>query len=216
MRRLRLVDRDTVELSNLHRQVLYTEADVGRPKVEVLAASLVARWPDLSVEIFDTRVEESSTATILRGCDAVLECTDDTQAKFLTSDFAASHGIYATIAAAIGRRGQWLTMVPGGPCYRCLFEAPPPAESLATCSVAGVLGSVTGQVGALAGLSLVRALRGQADPAIGALVRLSPRGLQTTPVTLAADCPCHAHAPRLPTRALTATRQLATALPDRE
>ncbi len=190
-RRLRLVDPDVVDLSNLHRQVLYTEADVGRRKADVLAERLVARHPDLSVEIVYTRVEKSSTAAILDTCDAAMEGTDDAESKFLVSDHVASHGKYATIAAAIGRRGQWLTMQPGGPCYRCLFEAPPPADLLSTCSVAGVMGSLTGQVGSLAALSLLRALRGEADAAIGALVRLSPRGLQRTAVEKAGDCAHH-------------------------
>lgn len=193
VKRLRLVDPDVVDLSNLHRQVLYTEADVGRKKADVLAERLVARHPDLSVEILYTRVEKTSTAEILDTCAAALEATDDAESKFLVSDYAASHEIYATIAAAIGRRGQWLTMLPGGPCYRCLFEAPPPAELLGTCSVAGVIGPLTGQVGSLAALSLLRALRGEPDAGVGALVRLSPRGLQRTQVERAPDCGKHSN-----------------------
>lgn len=215
--RVRLVDRDVVDLSNLHRQVLYTERDVGRPKVQALRDQLLAHWPDLAVELFDTCVEEFNTSEILHGCVGVIEATDDAHAKFRTSDHAASQGIHATIAAAIGRRGQWLTMAPGGPCYRCLFEQPPPAESLATCSVAGVLGPVTGQVGALAALSLVRSLRGQTDLAIGALVRLTPRGLLRTPVPVARDCPWHhAAGPSSLPIPLPSPRAIATPHADRE
>lgn len=191
-RRLRLIDPDVVELSNLHRQVLYTEADLGRPKADVLAARLQAMAPDLVVSTRRTTVTADSLSAAVAGCEAILEGTDDAGSKFLVSDYAAAHGLTATIAAAIGRRGQWFTVTSGRACYRCLFEAPPPPEMLATCAVAGVLGTVTGQVGALAARSLLRTLRGEPDAATSALVRLSPRGLARTAVAVARDCPHHA------------------------
>ncbi len=191
-RQFRLVDADVVEESNLHRQVLYTTADFGLPKGAQLAALLRERFA-ADVEFVPARLDAANAATLLEGCDAVLEGSDDALAKFAVNDWAVARPRQRTavIAAAIGRRGQWFAVTPRSSCYRCLFEAPPPPESLATCAIAGVLGPVTGQVGGYAAQALLHALADQADAAAGALVRLSPRGLQRTAVAAAADCRCH-------------------------
>lgn len=190
-RRLRLIDADAVELSNLHRQVLYTTQDLGQSKGQVLAAALHARVAGLDIEVAHARLDRENCETMLSGCCAVVEGTDDAASKFVVNDWAvAQRHRYASIAAAIGRRGQWMVIAPQTACYRCIFEEPPPSESLATCQVAGVLGPVVGLVGSLAARSLQQSLRDQADPAIGALVRWSPRGLLRTPVQIAANCLC--------------------------
>ncbi len=189
--RLVLVDADRVELGNLHRQVLYGEGDVGASKAERLAAALRRRFAGLAVEVRAARVDADNAQTVLRDCSAAIECTDDALCKFAINDWSiAAPDRTATIAAAIGRRGQWFTVRPAGPCYRCLFERPPAAEALATCSIAGVIGPVVGIVGSLAARSLWRALTGQADAADGALVRWTPRGALRTPVPPADDCVC--------------------------
>lgn len=199
-RRLRLIDADVVDRSNLHRQVAYADADCGRPKVQALAEWLQGRAEGLDIEIRSERADAANLNALLDGCDALFEGSDDAEAKFLANDWAvqAPRRRHATIAAAIGRRGQHFTVTPQSSCYRCLFEAPPPAELLSTCAVAGVLGPLVGQVGALAARSLLRTLRGQEDPAVGALLRLGPRGLLQTAVLPADGCRC---APPLPSRA---------------
>lgn len=188
---LRLIDADLVEESNLHRQVLYGTDDIGHAKVERLAATLRTRF-GVDVETVACRISAANISQTLEGCDAVVEGTDDALAKFAVNDWAIDQPRRRTavIAAAIGRRGQWFTVTPTSSCYRCLFEAPPPPESVGTCAVAGVLGTVTGQVGAYAAMALLRASRGEADSAIGALVRLSPRGLARTVAARAGDCAC--------------------------
>lgn len=190
VRTLRLVDADTVETANLHRQIAYREADIGRAKVDALADFLASRFPDLCVETRGTRLDAANAATLLAECTAVFEGSDDAATKFTVNDAAVDLGLHATIAAAIGHRGQWFTRAPKGPCYRCLFEAPPPAELLSTCAVAGVLGPAVGTVGALAARSLLRSLRGDADPAAAALVRYGARGLLRTAVAKAGVCSC--------------------------
>ena len=190
VRALRLIDADTVEIANLHRQIAYREADVGRAKVDALAEFLTARFPDLAVERRAVCFDATNAAELLAECTAVFEGSDDAATKFTVNDAAVGLGLHATIAAAIGKRGQWFTRSPDGPCYRCLFEAPPPAELLSTCAVAGVLGPAVGAIGAFAARSLLRGLRGEADPASAALVRFGGRGLQKTSVTHATDCQC--------------------------
>ncbi len=191
IRHLRLVDRDCVELSNLHRQVLYSMADIGQPKAKALARHLSALVDDLDIEIVEESADLSSIQRLLQGCMAVLEATDDPACKFAVCDAAAHAGMVASIAAAIGQRGQWFGQRPGGACYRCLFEIPPDPAQLATCSLAGVLGPITGQVGAMAAQTLIHLLQGQPDAADGALVRLNARGLLRTAVTIAGDCTNH-------------------------
>lgn len=192
--RLLLIDDDRVEISNLHRQILYQTADVGLPKAERLAAALRAIQPQLRVEVRQGRLSPHNAGELLQGCDALIEGTDDAVSKFAVSDLVVSGRgpTIASIAAAIGRRGQWMLVRQRGPCYRCLFEEPPPPESLATCQIAGVLGPAVGQLGALAARSLLAALDGRCDPADGALVRLNARGLLRTAVAAAVDCRCQA------------------------
>lgn len=190
--RLVLIDDDQVEISNLHRQILYRSADIGMPKAERLAAALREVEPSLEIEVRPGRLSPHNAGELLRGCDAVIEGTDDAGSKFAVNDLViGGRGPkIASIAAAIGRRGQWMVVRQNGPCYRCLFEEPPPAESLATCQIAGVLGPAVGQLGALAARSLLAVLDGRADPADGALVRLTARGILRTAVAAAGDCRC--------------------------
>lgn len=190
--RLVLIDDDRVEISNLHRQILYRASDIGMPKAERLAAALCEVEPSLEIEVRQGRLSPHNAGELLQGCDAVIEGTDDAVSKFAVNDLVISGRgpKIAGIAAAIGRRGQWMVVRQPGPCYRCLFEEPPPPESLATCQIAGVLGPAVGQVGALAARSLLAALDGRPDPADAALVRLTARGLLRTAVAAAADCRC--------------------------
>lgn len=191
-RQFRLIDADVVELSNLHRQVLYTTHDMGQSKAEALARLLRTRF-DADVQTVAARLDAENAEGLLADCDAALEGSDDASAKFAVNDWASAkpRTRTAVIAAAIGRRGQWFAVTPQSSCYRCLFESPPPTEALATCAIAGVLGPVTGQVGGHAARALLHALAGQPDAAIGALLRLSPRGLLRTVVAPATDCICH-------------------------
>lgn len=211
-RRLRLIDDDHVELSNLHRQVLYAESDVGAAKAERLAAALIARFPDLEVDVRKRRLAPFDTAdapdeardSLLAGCVAVVEGSDDAVCKFEVNDRIVRawsspvadltrDPLFGVIAAAVARRGQWMVVAPSGACYRCLFEAPPPTASLATCETAGVLGPVVGHIGAAAARALVAALDGRPDPAHSALVRWGKGGYKRSVVPAADDCPCAAH-----------------------
>jgi len=189
VRRLRLIDPDCVELSNLHRQVAFRTAEVGAPKTTALAGFLQRSFAGVDVEVRPVAFADATATALLDGCGAALEGSDDAGAKFLANDHCVALGLPVIIAAAIGRRGQWFGALPAGPCYRCLFEAPPAAADLATCAVAGVLGPVVGQVGSLAARSLLRHLLQRPDAAHGALVRLENRGLLRTVPARAADCP---------------------------
>jgi molybdopterin/thiamine biosynthesis adenylyltransferase len=159
---LGLVDPDRVELSNLHRQPLYDEADLGRPKVEAAAARLVADHPALHVETWRTRFD-ADAAALLDGFDVVLDGTDSVAAKFAVNDAAVARGVALIHAGAIGARAQLLTVLPGqSACYRCLFEDPPPPDEVASCQEAGVLGPSVVLAGALQAADAIRVLTGVA------------------------------------------------------
>jgi len=168
-----LVDADVVDESNLHRQVLYSVADIGKPKVHALAARLRAMAPALRIHAIERHADASLLDDLAREHDGLMEGSDDGMLKLAASDAAVRGGRVASIAAAIGRMGQLFVVDARadsrGACYRCLFEDGPDPALLQTCAVAGVLGAVTGLVGSLAARSLVRVLEGREDPARSAL-----------------------------------------------
>ncbi len=196
--RLILCDDDVVEISNLHRQVLYRDSDVAaaRAKVDALAYALRRRFAGVELVPVRARLDGSGDLrALLEGADGLLEGTDAPGRKFAASDAlvalrGAERPPVGVIAAAIGRRGQFFGQLRRGACFRCLFEAPPPPAAVASCRVAGILGPVALEVGALAARSLVRLLAGQPDAAAGALVRLQSGRLDRVVVPIAADCPC--------------------------
>jgi len=158
---LGLIDPDRVELSNLHRQPLYRDADLGHPKVDAAAARLRADHPGLRVETWRARFDHDAAA-LLDGFDVVLDGTDSIAAKFAVNDAAVARGVPLVHAGAIGTRAQLLTVLPGRTaCYRCLFEEPPPPDEVASCQDAGVLGPSVVLAGSLQAADAIRVLGGE-------------------------------------------------------
>ena len=152
-----LVDPDTVELSNLHRQPLYETADVGRAKVDVAAARLRAAHPAVRVVTHRARFAPDHLAS----CDVVLDGTDSIAAKFLVNDACVDAGVPLVHAGVLGFCAQILTVLPGrSACYRCVFEEAPPPGDVPSCQDAGVLGPVPPLAGALQAAEALRVLTG--------------------------------------------------------
>lgn len=150
-----LVDPDVVDPSNLHRQILYTEADVGRPKVEVAKDRLRGRLA--SVRAVKARLTSDNAMELFAGHDLVLEGADNFGTKFLCADAALLAGTPIVHAAAVAWHGTVLSVAAGGgPCYRCIFEDMPKGGA-PNCATAGVMGPVVGVVSAIA-LSLAAGL----------------------------------------------------------
>jgi len=159
---LGLVDPDPVELSNLHRQLLYDSSDLGRPKVTVAAERLRGIAADLRVETRRERFGSADTP-LLRGFDCVVDGTDTIAAKFALNDAAVATGIPLVHAGVLGFVAQLMTVVPGvSACYRCVFEEPPPPGETPSCQEAGVLGPLVALAGALQGAEVIRLLTGAA------------------------------------------------------
>jgi len=147
--RLLLVDPDRVERSNLSRQILFTEADVGAPKAEVAARRLARLVPGARVEPRVFRFGPASASGLLDGCDVLLDGTDSFETRFAANDAACAGRVPLVHGAVLGWDGQLLTVLPGqGSCLRCLFEEPPPPGALPTCAEAGVASPLCGVVGA--------------------------------------------------------------------
>lgn len=159
--RLLLVDPDTVDRSNLPRQPLYDDADVGRTKVDVARDHLTRRWPALAVVPIAARFDGVWDARFT-SADVIVDGTDTVAAKFTINDAAVRTGLPLVHAGAIGWQGQLLTVLPGqSACYRCVFEDAPPPEDTPSCDEAGVLGPAVALAGTLQAAEVVRVLRGE-------------------------------------------------------
>ncbi len=188
-----LVDDDRVDRSNLARQTLFTERDVGRLKVEAARDSLGRLCPDSSVELISRamRFDASTSAELLRGATLLLDGTDSFATRFLANDAALAARVPLVHGAALGWVGQLLSIVPGGPCLRCLFEGPPPPGSVPACAEAGVAGPLCALVGASMAVEAMRLLASEPPLARGALLRWD--GLagtsRTIPIPPDPSCP---------------------------
>ena len=143
---LRLCDDDIVDASNLHRQILFDESSVGKPKLDEAARAL--RNMGANVETFATRFLPSRARELIDGCDVVVEGADNFPTKFLVADACMLANVPVVHAAAVRLHGTVLAVARGGgPCYRCVFEDLP--GEAPTCETAGVLGPMVGVIGAL-------------------------------------------------------------------
>ncbi len=147
---LRIVDGDRVERSNLHRQVLFGEADLGTPKAAALARALEAQGFAGRLELVERFLVPEEALEVCAGASLLLEGVDNLPTKFLVADVAAKLGVPVVHAAALRWEGTVLACAPGGACYRCLFEDLPRGVEAPNCAGEGVAGPLVGAVGAWA------------------------------------------------------------------
>jgi len=160
--RLVLVDCDAVETSNLNRQPLFTEADLGRRKAIAAAERLRALHPDLELEALDQRFDAAGAEALIRSVDIVVDGSDNFATKFLASDAATRCGKILVHGGVLRSTAQLLTVVPGQTgCLRCLFEGPPPPGQVPSCAEAGIVGAMSGFAGALMGAEALRLAAGE-------------------------------------------------------
>ena len=155
-----LVDPDVVDVSNLPRQLLYGDDDLGRAKVDVAAERL--RTVASTTTVVTARARFTAhEAGWLRDFDVVLDGTDSIAAKFVVSDAAIATGVPLVHAGAADFRAQLLTILPGRTaCYRCIFEDAPPADDVPSCQEAGILGPVVALAGSLQAAEALRVATG--------------------------------------------------------
>ncbi|HWV39660.1 MAG TPA: HesA/MoeB/ThiF family protein [Vulgatibacter sp.] len=144
-----VLDDDTVSLSNLQRQLLFGTADLGRPKAEVAAERVRALVPGASIDARMERLTPERALELLAGVDVVVDGSDNFPTRFLVNDACVISGTPLVHGAILRFTGQVMAISPRETaCYRCLFEAPPPAGVVPSCAEAGVLGALCGIVGA--------------------------------------------------------------------
>ncbi len=170
--RLTLIDDDTVDLSNLQRQTLFTPADVGQSKAEVAAQWVRTFDPESTVRAIAERITSANAVDLLAGADVILDGTDNFATRLLVSDTATALRI-PLVSAAIGRfQGQIGTFrgwLPDAPCYRCFVGDAFDAEDCDTCAEQGVLGAMVGLIGSFAAMEVVRAITGFGEDTRGKL-----------------------------------------------
>jgi molybdopterin/thiamine biosynthesis adenylyltransferase len=184
---LGLLDDDTVALSNLQRQVLYAEADIGRPKVEAGRERLEALNADIAVVPIARRLTPETARELVRGWDLVIDGSDSFETRAAVGEACVAEGV-TLVAAAIGRWEAQIAVLNGKPCWRCFVpETPPDAE---TCVAVGVVGALAGVAGSLAALAAVRAIAGAGPDIAGEVMILDALNWRTRTVRLAADPAC--------------------------
>ncbi len=198
--RLTLVDPDRVDRSNLHRQILYGESDVGRPKLEVAAARLRETNPHVEVRAVAERFGAANAAALVADHDVVVDGTDNFTARYLVNDACVLAGKPNVFGSVLRFEGQVSVFwAPRGPCYRCLFPEPPPVGLVPSCAEAGVLGALPGIVGALQANEALKLLLGVGEPLIGRFLVFDALALRFREVTLpkSPSCPICSARPTL-------------------
>lgn len=164
--KLRLVDRDFLELNNLQRQVLYDEADVaaGLPKAIVARDRLSKINSQIEIEAHVTDVSHTNILGLCEGVDCIVDGTDNFETRFLINDAALKRHIPWVYGGCIGAEGQTLTILPGEtPCLRCIMPEPPPPGSTPTCDSAGILGTIIGVVASMQANEALKILSGHRE-----------------------------------------------------
>ena len=168
-----LVDFDTVDLSNLQRQIIHQTADVGKAKVKSGEETINAMNPDIKVTTYNEKVTAANICDIIKDkdYDFVIDGTDNFPAKFLINDACVITKKPFSHAGIIRFEGQTMTYVPGkGPCYRCVFKEPPPPDAVPTCRQAGVLGVMGGVIGTLQATEALKYILGIGELLTGYLL----------------------------------------------
>jgi sulfur-carrier protein adenylyltransferase/sulfurtransferase len=188
---LGIVDDDVVDLSNLQRQVIHRTDGIGTPKVDSAEAAIKALNPDVNVVKYQTRINASNIMEIIEGYDIVLDGVDNFPTRYLLNDASVRLKIPVVSAAILGFEGQLSVFAPyEGPCYRCLFRQPPPAELAPSCGANGVLGVLPGTMGMLQATEVIKLIIGSGDPLIGRLLMYDALAATTTELKVRRDPEC--------------------------
>ncbi len=169
--RIGIVDFDIIEKSNLQRQILFSEADVGKSKVMVAKAKLKQINPNVKVETFNKKLDSSNALSILGGYDLIVDGSDNFPTRYLVNDacvFLGKPDVYASVFKFDGQASVFDAR--GGPCYRCLYPEPPPPGEVMSCAAAGVFGVVPGILGSIQAGEAIDLLLGKGSPLLGRLI----------------------------------------------
>ena len=202
--RLGVVDFDRVDVSNLHRQVLYGTADVGRPKAVSARNRIMGANPHLVVQSFETRLSPANVREILGAFDVVVEGSDNFGTRYLVNDACVMLGRPYVYGAVSRFEGQVSVFgAPMGPCFRCLHPEPPAPGLVPGCAEAGVLGVLPGVIGTIQATEALKLILGVGEPLVGRLVTFDALAMRFEEITLARNPDCSVCGERPTIRELT-------------
>jgi adenylyltransferase/sulfurtransferase len=187
-----VVDNDEVELSNLQRQIAHSVNTLGVNKAESAKKTFEALNPDVNVITIKERINSKNINDLMKDADLVVDGTDNFPTRYLINDACVLLKKPLVSGAILRFEGQVTTIVPGeGPCYRCLFEEPPPAGLVPSCQEAGVLGVLPGVIGALQATEVLKIILGKGDLLMGKLLIYDALGVNFRKVKIPKndDCP---------------------------
>jgi molybdopterin/thiamine biosynthesis adenylyltransferase/rhodanese-related sulfurtransferase len=188
---LGIVDSDEVDLSNLQRQVIHSSERIGTSKVDSAEETINALNPDVQVEKYPVRLGADNIVEIISGYDMVVDGLDNFPTRYLLNDASVRLKIPVVSAAILGFEGQLSVFKPyDGPCYRCLFPVPPPAELAPSCGANGVLGVLPGTMGLLQATEVIKLILDQGEPLIGRLLMYDALSARVTEVKVRRDPDC--------------------------
>jgi len=197
---LGLVEFDRVDDSNLQRQVLYTHADLGRPKLEVAAERLRAMNPAITVRTHGVRLNAENVEALFGEYDLIVDGTDNFATRYLVNDACVlfrKPNVYGSIFRFEGQASVFA--MPGGPCYRCLHPEPPPPGLIQNCAEGGVLGVLPGIIGTIQATEAIKLLLGQGTPLVGRFLIFDALAMRFRELRLrrAPDCPACGDSPTI-------------------
>jgi sulfur-carrier protein adenylyltransferase/sulfurtransferase len=188
---LGIVDDDEVDLSNLQRQVIHTTDRIGVSKVDSAEEAIRGLNPDVNVVKYKTRLDASNIMEIIEGYDVIVDGADNFPTRYLLNDASVRLGIPVVSASILGFDGQLSVFKPhDGPCYRCLYPVPPPAELAPSCGANGVLGVLPGTMGLLQATEVVKLITGAGEPLVGRLLLYEALGATFTELKVRRDPDC--------------------------
>jgi sulfur-carrier protein adenylyltransferase/sulfurtransferase len=188
---LGIVDNDVVDLSNLQRQVIHSSDRVGVPKVDSAEQTINALNPDVKVVKYPVRIDASNIMEIVEGYDVIVDGLDNFPTRYLLNDASVRLRTPVVSASILGFDGQLSVFAPyEGPCYRCLYPTPPPAELAPSCGANGVLGVLPGTMGLLQATEVVKLVLGEGEPLIGRLLLYEALGATFTELKVRRDPDC--------------------------
>jgi adenylyltransferase/sulfurtransferase len=188
--KLGIVDFDTVDMSNLHRQLLHGHSDVGRPKVESAKDTLMEINPDLELEAFNEPISSDNAMRIFEGYDIVLNGSDNFPTRYLVNDASYLANKPLVDGSIFRFEGQVTVYEPGRGCYRCVFPEPPPPGAVPSCADAGVLGVLPGIVGSIEALEAIKLILDQGEPLVNRMLIFDSLEMEFRQVKLRRDPSC--------------------------
>ena len=185
-----LVDFDDVDVTNLQRQILHYNADIGRPKVESAVDTVKAYNPDTTVNVHEEPISSINAMEIMKDYDVIVNGADNFPTRYLVNDAAYLSGKTLVDGSILLFDGQATTYIPGQGCYRCLFPTPPPPGEVPSCAEAGVLGMLPGMVGTIQATEVVKQVLGVGDSLSGRLLLIDALSMEFRTVKIRRNPQC--------------------------